>query len=535
MMANSPISYPDASARSTSMPSPLPPVARERQSPASRTFLLEAMQSGDGVLLGGSVLPVTHPFARARSPLAGSELPGGLWLQFAYVAFDMLLVLLSFVVAAKLRALSPFGRAAGFYLPPNSLGFLVLYVPLVALFAHTQGLYRTARDRSRGDEALAVAKAVGFATVLVTASIYASGVHTIPRLVVWGGAILNIAVLSGWRLWKRGVVERRVAAGIGVKNVLIVGTGRVGREVAKYLDSNQQLGFVVKGFLDQKPSRDARVLGKIEDLCAIARAEFVDEIILTTPSKRDLVRRVIVEARRNNLDIKIVPRLYEARGQRATIDYLGEIPMMSLYREPMPAIGRVVKRALDILGSLFGLVALSPLLLAIGAVILWSSEGPVFYRCRRMGKKGKSFVCYKFRTMIKNADSLKESLRHLNERDGATFKITHDPRITRVGNGLRKYSLDELPQLWNVLRGDMSLVGPRPHPVDDYNKYGLEHLRRLDVTPGITGLWQVTARRNPSFEKSVALDVEYIETWSMWLDVRILFKTFSAVVSGSGA
>jgi len=163
------------------------------------------------------------------------------------------------------------------------------------------------------------------------------------------------------------------------------------------------------------------------------------------------------------------------------------------------------------------------------------SDGPALYRCRRMGKKGKGFVCYKFRTMIENADSLKDSLRHLNERDGAIFKISRDPRITRVGKVLRKYSLDELPQLWNVLRGDMSLVGPRPHPIDDYNKYGLEHLRRLDVTPGITGLWQVTARRNPSFEKSVALDVEYIENWSMWMDIGILFRTFSVVVGGSGA
>ena len=212
-------------------------------------------------------------------------------------------------------------------------------------------------------------------------------------------------------------------------------------------------------------------------------------------------------------------------GQRATIDYLGEIPIMSLYREPVPAIGRVVKRALDVVGSLFGLSALSPLLLVIGAIIRWDSDGPVFYRCLRMGKKGKGFVCYKFRTMIENADSLKDSLRHLNERDGAIFKISRDPRITRVGKVLRKYSLDELPQLWNVLRGDMSLVGPRPHPMDDYNKYGLEHLRRLDVTPGITGLWQVTARRNPSFEKSVALDVEYIENWSMWMDLSILFRT----------
>ena len=227
-----------------------------------------------------------NPFARARSPLASSEIPGGPWVQVAYVAFDMVLVLLSFVLAARLRALSSFGRAAGLYLPPHSLGFLVLYVPLVALFAHTQGLYRTARDRSRSDEVFAVAKAVCFATVLVTASIYASGVHTVPRLIVWGGALLNIAALSGWRFWKRGVVERRVAAGIGVKNVLIVGAGRVGREVADYLDANKHLGLVVKGFLDQKPSQDARVLGRVEDLCATARAEFVDEIIITIPSRR---------------------------------------------------------------------------------------------------------------------------------------------------------------------------------------------------------------------------------------------------------
>ena len=527
-MANLPISYPDSGTRS----SPLRPTAPKKQDSTSRPFLLQA---GDGEALAGSVLPGAHSFARARSPLAGSEIPGGVWVQDAYVAFDMVLVLLGFVLAAKLRALSSFGRAAGFYLPAHSFGFLVLYAPLVALFAHTQGLYRTERDRSRSDEAFAVVKAVSFAAVLVTASIYTSGVHTIPRLVVWGGALLNIAALSGWRFWKRGVVERRVAAGIGVKNVLIVGAGRVGREVADYLDANKQLGLVVKGFLDQRASHDARILGRVEDLCATARAQFVDEIIITTPSRRDLVRRIIVEARRNNLDIKIVPRLYEARGQRATIDYLGEIPIMSLYREPVPAIGRVVKRALDVIGSLLGLAALLPLLLVIGAIIRWDSDGPVFYRCRRMGKKGKGFVCYKFRTMIENADSLKDSLRHLNERDGAIFKISHDPRITRVGKVLRKYSLDELPQFWNVLRGDMSLVGPRPHPIDDYNKYGLEHLRRLDVTPGITGLWQVTARRNPSFEKSVALDVEYIENWSMWMDLSILFRTFSVVVAGSGS
>ena len=137
--------------------------------------------------------------------------------------------------------------------------------------------------------------------------------------------------------------------------------------------------------------------------------------------------------------------------------------------------------------------------------------------------------------MVANADALKDELRHLNERQGPFFKIGNDPRLTRVGRFLRKYSLDELPQLWNVLKGEMSLVGPRPHPVDDYEQYTLEHLRRLDVTPGITGLWQVSARHDPSFEKNMALDLEYIESWGPWLDLKILLRTVPAVFKGSGS
>ncbi len=534
-MANSPIVSAHSAALDTESSSPVLSSAQERRNGRNNPILLEPFQTGVGVLPGRSAVHSTHPFARAKSPLASSEIPGGRWVQIAYVIFDMTLVVCNFVLAARLRALSTHWVVSGSYLPGHSLGFLLLYVPLIALFAHTQGLYRTERNRSRVNEGFAVAKSVSLGTVLVTASIYASGVHSMPRLIVWGGAVLNIVTLSGWRFWKRGIVERRLAAGVGVKNILIVGAGKVAREVAQYLNANRQLGLVVKGFLDQNPSRDPRVLGRIEDLCAVARAEFVDEVIVTVPSVRQVVRRVIFEARRNNLDIKIIPRLYEAVGQRATIDYMGEIPVMSLYREPVPALGSVVKRTLDILGSLFGLVVLMPLLVAIAIIIKWDSAGPAFYRCCRMGKKGKRFVCYKFRTMVTNADSLKDSLRHLNEREGAIFKISQDPRITHVGKVLRKYSLDELPQLWNVLRGDMSLVGPRPHPMDDYGQYGLQHMRRLDVTPGITGLWQVTARRDPSFERSVELDIEYIETWSLWMDFNILFKTVSAVLCGEGA
>jgi lipopolysaccharide/colanic/teichoic acid biosynthesis glycosyltransferase len=197
-------------------------------------------------------------------------------------------------------------------------------------------------------------------------------------------------------------------------------------------------------------------------------------------------------------------------------------------------LGLAVKRVLDVMGSALGLLLLWPLFALIALAIKLDSSGPVFYRSPRVGKKGRKFTCYKFRSMVSNADALKAALRHRNERQGPTFKISHDPRVTRLGGWLRKYSLDELPQLWNVLTGDMSLVGPRPHPTDDFAQYSLEHLRRLDVTPGITGLWQTSARRDPSFERNLALDLEYIENWNLWLDFRILLKTIPAVVAGHG-
>lgn len=540
-MADSPVAYEHPGEGLTaSLPSP----HRQKRETAGGPVLVGALETGSGSLSANCVTQAAHPFARAKGPLAASQISGGPWVQVVYVMTDVFLVFSSVTLVSNVRWFwnrgigSPLDKLATLMapgLPPHYLSFLMLYAPLVALFCHTQGLYHTARDRSRSDETLAVAKAVCFATVLLTASIYASGVHTVSRLVVWGSALLNILTLSAWRHWKRGVVERRVSAGVGVKNVLIVGAGKVGREVAGYLDQNKQLGLVVKGFIDQNHATNPRVLGKIGDLSTVARAQFVDEIIVTIPSMRQLGKRVILEAKRNNLEIKIIPNLYGAYGRQATLHHIGSMPVMSLYREPVPVVGRSAKRLLDILGALLGLVTFSPLLTAIALLIKCDSAGPVFYRCQRVGKKGKLFVFYKFRTMVANADSLKDSLRHLNEREEVIFKISNDPRITRVGKMLRKYSLDELPQLWNVLIGDMSLVGPRPHPVDDYKQYALEHLRRLDITPGITGLWQVTARQDPSFEKNMALDLEYIETWSLWMDFSILFKTLPAVVSGEGA
>lgn len=202
--------------------------------------------------------------------------------------------------------------------------------------------------------------------------------------------------------------------------------------------------------------------------------------------------------------------------------------------EPITRIGRLQKRMVDLFVSFLALLFLWPLMLMVGFAIMLGSHGPVIYRSLRLGKCGREFACYKFRTMIAGSDRLKEHLRRLNQRRGPFFKIADDPRVTRLGRLLRKYSLDELPQLWNVLKGDMSLVGPRPHPVEDCAQYNSEHCRRFGMKPGITGLWQVMARTKPSFEICMMLDLAYIEKWSLLLDCKILLKTIPAVLAGEG-
>ncbi|MBZ5650148.1 MAG: exopolysaccharide biosynthesis polyprenyl glycosylphosphotransferase [Acidobacteriia bacterium] len=347
-----------------------------------------------------------------------------------------------------------------------------------------------------------------------------------------------------WSGWQRRAATGRMERGQG-RNVLIVGAGPTGRKLAAILQRDQIDGRTVVGFLDEIDMVGGDVLGRVEHLTRIARSEFVDEVILAIPDRRDLAKWVVREARRNRLNIRVIPDLYDCDCEQAqrrehepghmAFQYFGDVPVLTLHEEKAPTSGLFWKRVLDITFSAVALLLAAPLLATVAVLIKVASPGQVLYQAKRVGLKGRRFICYKFRTMVSDADQLKDGLGADNERYGPCFKIAADPRITRVGQFLRRYSLDELPQLWNVLRGEMSLVGPRPHPVDDFEHYRLEHLRCLDVTPGITGLWQVTARRDPSFQRNMALDLEYIEHWSLGMDLWILWKTMFVILHGSGA
>jgi len=413
--------------------------------------------------------------------------------------------------------------------------FLLLYVALIVMACMSQHLYHTSREIRALEESFKVAKAVGFATVLLVLFVFVSGNKEISRMVVASAGVANFGTLAGWRYVKRLYVLKRARRGEGVSRALIIGAGRLGQTLALWIENNRQLGYSVCGFLDAHPNGDARVLGSIHDLKKVALEQFVDQLFVTLPADREVVKEIWVEARRLRLNLNVVPDIYDGLGWRAPLRSIGGFPVIELHGQPIPAFGLAVKRVIDVVVASAGLILAAPLLAIAGLWIRLDSRGRVIYSALRVGKKGKKFRCYKLRTMVDNADGHKETLRHSNERNGPFFKMENDPRVTRCGRWLRKYSIDELPQLMNVLRGDMSLVGPRPHPVDDYERYTLEHLRRLDVKPGITGLWQIKARRDPSFDATMTLDLDYIENWSLRVDLGILLKTVPAVLRADGS
>jgi exopolysaccharide biosynthesis polyprenyl glycosylphosphotransferase len=275
-------------------------------------------------------------------------------------------------------------------------------------------------------------------------------------------------------------------------------------------------------------------VGTMDTLFQNARKQFVDEIFFTTPCDREIVQEVLAQARLHSVDLRVVPDMYDGLAWNSPIEYIGQFPTIPLHSGHVPELGLLLKRVMDMLLATATLLVLAPLLAVIALAVKLDSHGPVLYFSERIGKKGRVFRCIKFRTMVRDADQRRAEVQHMNERDGVLFKISNDPRITQLGRFLRRYSLDELPQFINVLRGDMSIVGPRPPLASEVRKYKLSHLRRLDVMPGITGLWQVQARQDPSFDNYISLDVSYVDNWSIWLDLKILARTVAVVVAGTG-
>jgi exopolysaccharide biosynthesis polyprenyl glycosylphosphotransferase len=461
-----------------------------------------------------------------------------------WATIDLLTVAIAAAIALRFRVGAPSDlHPAALHLYLNAQRMMFVYMAwfglLLVLLARSYGLYGPILNRSGLNEQRMTVQASLTAGLLLCGTLYLRHAEMISREVVILLVVFTTALLCIRRAIWREVVYSRYREGLETRNVLIVGAGRVAHALRNHLESLSHLGFRFKGFValteHEAESGDADIIGDVRNCLPLARSLFVDEIFFSVPAEKKLVIGVVEEARAIGIDVRVVPDLYDGLAWNAPVEYIGQFPTIPLHRRDLPIGTFLLKRTLDVIGAALAMLLGWPIMLVLIAAIKLDSPGPVFYRAQRTGRKGRTFTCYKFRTMCADADKLKDKLKDQNERDGILFKIANDPRVTRVGRVLRKYSLDELPQFYNVLRGDMSLVGPRPPLASEVEQYDLAHLRRLDVLPGMTGLWQVEARQDPSFDSYISLDTAYVENWSLWLDMKILARTVGVVLSGTGS
>jgi exopolysaccharide biosynthesis polyprenyl glycosylphosphotransferase len=328
--------------------------------------------------------------------------------------------------------------------------------------------------------------------------------------------------------------------GYGLDRVLIVGAGEVGRAVMRTVVARPELGYHVVGFVDDDLTKGDlgrfKALGGLDSIGATLKNERVDELIITLPwMYHRTIMGLVRTAESLGVRARVVPDLFQLSLNRVDFDDMSGIPLMGLREGTLTRSGRLVKRLLDMSFGLIGLLFLVVLGPLIALAIKLDSPGPVLFKQKRVGQGGGLFCIYKFRSMRVGAEEQQAYLRSQNQASGPLFKMRDDPRLTRVGRFLRRLSLDELPQLWNVLRGEMSVVGPRPGLPQEVAQYQPWHRQRLEVPPGITGLWQVSGRSDLTFDEMCLLDIYYIENWSLGLDLIIMLRTVPRVLFGSGA
>ncbi|HUV86779.1 MAG TPA: sugar transferase [bacterium] len=418
---------------------------------------------------------------------------------------------------------------------------LVYSFVTVAVFFN-RGLYVRQRSMARLDELYLVMKSLIISAFCMMAISVLFPQLPYTRAIIVSNFVVSLVLIDLWRITLRKVVGFLAERGVGLMRTVIYGAGKSGRILSNQIKLHPEFGYSVVGFIDDDPGKagrifeDVEVLGAFEKLPDVIVSHDVDEVLVAIPSAthRHLLH-VVFELRERRIPFMVIADLFELVTRRVSVMQIGSIPLLRLWRSPLEGWQGYIKRAMDIAGALAGIVLFLPFWLLIIILIKIDSRGPVFYRQGRLGKDGRPFKIFKFRSMVVGADEMLPELADFNEMDGPIFKIKNDPRVTGVGKLLRKFSVDEFPQLLNVLKGDMSLVGPRPPIPEEVEEYERWQMKRLTVPQGVTGLWQVSGRNLLTFEEMVRLDIYYIENWSLWLDLKLLLKTVPVVVLMRGA
>ncbi len=415
------------------------------------------------------------------------------------------------------------------------------------------GLYRLRARWSWRSEWTDLLRAILLIAFLTFAFLFAAKLPNVSRLFLVGLFAAQAAVAVASRGLMRLSFARARAAGRNTRYVLIVGDGPAAHEFGGMLERYAYLGLRVAGYLadpgpdDPRPGSAPAVdgssaeaipaptgtLGRIGQIETVLHSIVVDEVAICLPPEHGLfVEPVARLCEEEGLVVRIplVDGATAIPGGR--LEQFEGIRLQSLVYGPDRTVGLIAKRVLDVVGGIVGLVVFSPFILAAAIAIRADDGGPIFFRQVRVGIRGRRFRVLKFRTMVPDAESRRDELLGHNEIRGHAFKVTDDPRVTPIGRSLRRTSLDEVPQFWNVVRGEMSLVGPRPPLPEEVAAYDVWHRRRLAMKPGVTGLWQVSARREEDFDRWVRIDLDYIDRWSLWLDLRIMLRTVPAMLQG---
>ena len=486
-------------------------------------------------------------------------------VKVGLIIADALAAAISFILAFTLReGVSAFATDSRFAWSEDfaPYGALMLFVVAIRLLAFRySGLYRVRGEFSFVDDGIRIFKATAIGSLLIVAAafLYRGGFEfrafSYARAVFLVDFVLVLLSVGLIRLLMRSAQTFARRRQINLIPTLVVGRGHEASLFIREMRERPALGYRVIGVIDTQIAEPNQsdvyegvpVIGTLQGLPDTIRDSGANEVIIADPQVNgDALFEVMMRCgRRRGVEFRIAPSLFNCLPRKTEIDQIGVLPMIRLFREPLSSGARILKRSSDLIISSLSIALLSPLWLLIALLIKLDSRGPVFYTQERVGMDGRLFLLYKFRTMVANADSElhREYQRafiagraeaNLGNEQKPTYKLFADPRITRVGRFLRKTSIDEVPQLWNVLLGDMSIVGPRPPIPYEVEAYELWHRKRLDMKPGLTGLWQVSGRNRLPFEEMVRLDLFYIENWSLLLDLQIILRTGFVMLGREG-
>jgi exopolysaccharide biosynthesis polyprenyl glycosylphosphotransferase len=464
------------------------------------------------------------------------------FIQVSFIIMNMVLTFATFRFALVLRNLikgdaTTFGTAYWIMLA----AVMVLW-PISFMLFNVYGLGSSSHKREKFSLVAILPKlivAVCFAFLICTSSLYLVKSQVISRAFLMIFFVTNISVLLATNFVYKMSLRKLLKRTSFYRRIIVAGSPEKVKNLVKYLNKNNELFIDIIGTVHLNGYEDLSSkpkLGEFEDLPELIMKHNADDVVVTIPYEHlKEVEPYIHRCEVMGITIHLVMDVYDMKIAKTGISSIGVIPTLTWASVNLDPWQIVTKRLIDMIGGFVGLLLTGVLSIFIIPAILLDSPGGVFFRQVRVGKNGRNFNIYKFRTMCSNAEKLKKKLMDKNEMDNMMFKMTNDPRVTRVGKFLRKTSLDELPQFWNVLMGEMSLVGTRPPTLDEVEMYDLHHWRRLSVKPGISGMWQVSGRNEiTDFEDVVKLDVQYIDNWSIWLDFSIIFKTIHAIVKRSG-